>query len=443
MAFDKAAFGAKLAELRKKAGLTQLVAARMLGVTDKAVSKWEKGGSFPSMETLVKISELYHVQIGELFEAAERNTQRIVSVVLTGGPCSGKSSASGWIVADMQKKGWRVVFVPETATELINAGVSPKTCGSQLAFQRCVMGLQAAKEEQYRRFAAGLPNENVLLVFDRGVMDSKAYLRGVEFAGLLRENGLSEVEARDRYDAVFHLVSTAKDDPERYENTSNAARREMPARARALDDKTLRAWKGHPRLRIIGNTDGLEGKLKRLIAELSDVTGTPGPRRLQRKYLVEMPNLAALEGLPGCAKVEAVQTYLKGEPGLEVRVRRRGSEGDFLYTKTVKEQASAGVELRRIASEERLTEAEYLAELANADPDLAPLRKTRYCLCEDDRCLQLDVFPFWKDRAMLEVPVADKNEEPVVPKIFKVIEEVTDDPAYRNYNLAKTTAKNC
>lgn len=441
MAIDKTAFGAKLAELRKKAGLTQLVAARMLDVTDKAVSKWEKGGSFPSMETMIKISEMYHVSLAELFEAAQKDSKRIVSVVLTGGPCGGKTQASGWITADMQRKRWRVVFVPESATELINAGISPTSCGSDLAFQRCVMRLQMDKEQQYRLMAEALPCDKVLLVFDRGLMDSKAFLKNMEFQGLLRELGLTEVQARDRYDAVFHLVTVAKGAREHYRTSNNSARRETANEAAALDDRMIKAWSGHPRLRIIDNSTGYEDKLRRLIAEVSNVTGTPGPSQLQRKYLVEMPDLTALENLPTCSKVETVQTYLISDPSQEVRVRRRGIEGDYLYTKTVKEQADPGVKLRRIVSDERLTESQYLAELANADPTLAPLRKIRYCLCEDDRCVQLDVFPFWKDKAVLELPVADEKMPPDVPKMFTVIEEITQNPAYRNYNLAKTLAK--
>lgn len=440
MAFNKVAFGKKLAQLRLQAGLSQYAAGRMLDVSDKAVSKWENGGSFPSMESIVKISELYSVSISELFEAAEQSDKHIVTVVLTGGPCAGKSTAVSWIMADMQKKGWKTIFVPEVATELINAGITRKACGSMVAFQANVFNMQLAKEEQYFAMAKSMDAQKVLLVYDRGLIDGKAFISNVEFQGVLRQAGLTEVQARDRYDAVFHLVTAAKGARDHYTTSNNAARSETPEQAASLDDRIIEAWTGHPRLRIIDNEDGFEKKIRRLLAEVSSIVGEPGPGQLQRKFLIEMPDVSALNNNPNCTHVEIMQTYLLADETHEVRVRQRGVDGDYLYTKTVKEQGEPGVKLRRIVHEHRLTETEYLAELMNADPALSPIRKDRYCLCEANKCLQIDVFPFWSDRALLEFPLGSKDETVNIPKQFKVIEEVTSNPAYFNKELARNEA---
>ena len=50
------AFGNYLYDCRKKAGLTQSRLAQMLGVTDKAVSKWETGKAKPSTNLIRKIA---------------------------------------------------------------------------------------------------------------------------------------------------------------------------------------------------------------------------------------------------------------------------------------------------------------------------------------------------------------------------------------------------
>ncbi len=52
-----------LVYLRKKNKLTQVELAEKLNYTDKAISKWEKGESLPSIEVLHKISKLYDVSL--------------------------------------------------------------------------------------------------------------------------------------------------------------------------------------------------------------------------------------------------------------------------------------------------------------------------------------------------------------------------------------------
>ena len=42
---EKKTFGSMIAELRREKGMTQAELAAKMGVTDKAVSKWERGGS--------------------------------------------------------------------------------------------------------------------------------------------------------------------------------------------------------------------------------------------------------------------------------------------------------------------------------------------------------------------------------------------------------------
>lgn len=65
---DKQAFGVFLAERRKAKGYTQKELAEKLYVSDKAVSKWERGLSLPDVSLLVPLAGLLGVTVTELLE---------------------------------------------------------------------------------------------------------------------------------------------------------------------------------------------------------------------------------------------------------------------------------------------------------------------------------------------------------------------------------------
>ena len=78
-------FGKRLKELRKKNNMTQVQLAEKLMITDKAISKWERGKCFPKdTKTLIKLAEILDVSIDDLFKehsiAYENYAQRLASV---------------------------------------------------------------------------------------------------------------------------------------------------------------------------------------------------------------------------------------------------------------------------------------------------------------------------------------------------------------------------
>ena len=357
----------------------------------------------------------------------------ITKIVITGGPCGGKSTAMSWLQNAFTEKGYRVLFVPETATELITGGVAPWTCGCNLDYQKCQCRLQLDKEAVFEKAARSMNDEKILIVCDRAALDNKAYMNDLEFAAVLQELGTDEVTLRDSYDAVFHLVTAAKGAEEYYTTANNTARSETPEQAAALDDKLIAAWTGHPHLRVIDNSTLFEDKMKRLIAEVMAFLGEPEPLEIERKFLVEYPDVAELESLPNCSRIEISQTYLISADGEERRVRQRGINGNYMYYETIKRRVTA---LKRIEIERRLSQDEYLRLLMDADPAKRTIRKTRYCLTEGNRSYEVDIYPFWNDRAIVEVELSSEDEEVVLPDRFTLIKEVTDDDSYKNASLA-------
>ncbi len=427
-------FGNYIFEKRKQAGLSQSQVARLIGVSDKAVSKWENGRAKPTTDALRKLAALYRLPVEELLRARdERKIPKITKIVLTGGPSAGKTTALSWIRNEFTKRGYAVVIVPETATELSLGGVKPPLCVSGLDYQRCQMRMQLGKERVFEQGARALKADKVLIVCDRGTMDNRAYMDALDFARLCDELGTDEVQLRDAYDAVFHMVTAAKGAREFYTTKNNEARTETPEQAAALDDKLIAAWTGHPHLRVIDNSTNFEDKLLRLLSEISSFLGEPVPMEIERKFLVEYPDMKWLANLPGCRKVDIIQTYLLSPEGEELRVRQRGENGSYIYFKTAKRKVGGAA---RVELEERLSQKDYLRLLMEADPARRPIRKTRYCLTYDNRYLELDLYPFWQDRAVLEVELRSEDEEIRFPPELKVIREVTQDEAYKNASLA-------
>lgn len=430
--------GNKLYELRKEKNLTQEDLALLLDISDKSVSKWENGSSKPSLSNLKKLSNIFDISLDDLIELDdEKKEKKIVKIVLTGGPCAGKTTAMNWIQNNFQKYGYKVLFVPEAATELITSGITPWEMENSISFQSVLMDMQLEKEKLFEEAATKFPFEKILIVCDRGLLDNKAYMSKKDFNYLLKTKGLNEVKARDNYDAVFHLVSAAKGAKEFY-NLDNSARTETIEEASRLDDCLISAWTGHPHFRIIDNSTDFEEKMKRLMREISCVLGEPDPYEIERKFLIEMPDLNYLESLPNCEKVQIVQTYLKSSDDEEIRVRQRGSGGCYTYSKTRKVNVSP---MRRIEIETRLTAEQYINELFNADPTRGQIIKDRYLLSYNNQYFEIDIYPFWKEQAICEIELTNEKQKISFPEFLNVIEEVTDINEYKNSEIAKSIKK--
>lgn len=357
----------------------------------------------------------------------------ITKIVITGGPCAGKTTAQSWIQNAFSMKGYTVLFIPETCTELICGGVTYDACGCNLDYQLAQYQLQLAKEQVYEDVARGMHTDKVLIVCDRGTLDNKPYMSPEEYEQVLNILGMNEIDMRDSYDAVFHMVTAAIGAEKYYTLDNNRARTESAEEAARLDDGLISAWAGHPYLRIIDNSTDYENKLLRLIDEIAAFLGEQGPKRSRLKFLVEHPDIAQLESMPACKRVDIVQTYLCGTGDGTTDIRRRGLDGHYIYYKT--EQRRAGGEI--VENEKRLTEDEYTELLKLADPSLRPLEKQRYYLINENQYFDIDVYPFWDDRAVLEIELSHDGEEIHFPDCIKLIKNVTNDPEYTNYALAE------
>lgn len=355
-------------------------------------------------------------------------------IVITGGPCAGKTTGLSYLQQELTKMGYKVVFLNESATELILNGLELGSNKTNLDFERNIIKLQIEKEKLYTEFCENLPFENVILVCDRGVMDCKSYMTEFEFNLALEQLNLEKVQVRDNYDAVFHLVTAAKGAEHAYTLANNEARYETIEQAIESDTKTMNAWTGHPHFRVIDNSTDFENKMKRLVKEIFSFLGLPKPLEIERKFLIKRPNLQLLATLPNCQKVDIIQTYLNSSPDEEVRIRQRGEMGSYIYTLTSKKKVKSAT---RQETEMRIPQKEYLTLLNNADINLHQIKKTRYCLMDNNKYYEIDIYPFSNATAICEIELTDEVEEFKLPDFIQPIKEVTNDKKYTNYSLAK------
>lgn len=158
------------------------------------------------------------------------------------------------------------------------------------------------------------------------------------------------------------------------------------------------------------------------------------PLEIERKYLIRLPDEGLLDSL-AVSRDWIEQTYLiPAEKELTDRVRiRRAVGGKTVYTHTVKRPVSA---MTRGEEETEVCEDEYRTLLRRPEPGRKTVRKTRWCIPYAGYMLEIDRFPFWSDRAILEIELSSEEEQPRLPEWVSLIREVTGERAYSNHRLA-------
>ena len=66
----------------------------------------------------------FFIILDEYFTQAEQKKRKIWKLVLTGGPCGGKTTGQARLSTFFENLGWKVYRVPETATVLLGGGVN-------------------------------------------------------------------------------------------------------------------------------------------------------------------------------------------------------------------------------------------------------------------------------------------------------------------------------
>jgi CYTH domain-containing protein/predicted ATPase len=359
-------------------------------------------------------------------------------VVLTGGPCGGKSSflpiAKQWL----EDHGYSVGILAEAATEVITGGFSPVSplWPDNLAFQHNLLEYQLVREDRYFLMLSKLTTFNSVLLCDRGALDSMAYMGRERYLDMLAEAHIDLGELRNRYTSIIHLMSAARGAADFYTLANNAARSETPEQAAELDLRIEQAWLGHPHFTMIDNQTNFTDKVKRALSALARVLHVPEPLEIERKYLVHGWKVP----IKNYVSVEIIQDYLVAtEEEPERRVRKRVLDGTASYFYTSKIQTlRPGV---RVENERQIDLGHYEKLLKECDPNSRTIRKDRLCFLYAGKHFELDVFrdiqgPDGNVLKLLEVELTDIDEKVELPSDWTV-EDVTGRKEYSNAFLAR------
>ena len=149
---------------------------------------------------------------------------KVFEFVITGGPCADKTTGLSKLDRVFTNRGYKVIIVAETATEVILSGIAPNEFPT-VEFQRVIIERGLNKEKTVRKIAQYI-SKDVVIFYARGILDSKAYMEYSDFVKILKSHKKTETEIRDNYDAVFHLVTAAIGAESYYTKQNNKARRE-------------------------------------------------------------------------------------------------------------------------------------------------------------------------------------------------------------------------
>ncbi|TKR71695.1 hypothetical protein L596_019252 [Steinernema carpocapsae] len=382
-------------------------------------------------------------------ESTKPHAPRVYKLVLTGGPCGGKTTGQDRLATFFENSGWKVFTVPEAATVLLNGGVKFGELSAEQAyeFQKDLLLTLIRIEDVFFNQAAMVKDRNVLIICDRGAMDPSAYIDTESWNKMLSECSLNQFELREnRYNQIVHMTTAADGAESYYTVANNAARKEGLTQALDQDRITRNAWIGHPYVDIIDNSDciGFDDKILKLISVVCDRVGIQYQDRLaknsrKRKWLVKGFDLAQF---PKYEEFQVVHDYLLADkPDLQVRIRARCQDGRSTYTITTRHF----MQPETVETRMQINYREYCRYLTMKDMSRASLHKSRRCFNFGRQYFHLDTYvdplpPACDGRPLMILETYTTSprgdEDPALPEFMKVVKEITGDSTYSMYNVA-------
>ena len=418
---------------------------------------------------IAKIIDVYRLRedsyYGDMLTKLAYNPEdEIIIIVVTGGPCGGKTSLISLLKRRfLISKDSEAFFAQEAATCLKNDHITYFSAGEGLNFQTMILKHQLTAEAS-AIFAAICyktmhSDKKVYCVFDRSIMDGQAYFKEKEdFDRVLKYSDLTTESVYERYDKVIHLVSAAVDAVFAYTTSDGTPRDEKPEDAKKLDFKVRDAWSGHPSFEIVTNTFKFDQKLSKAMSIIFSLTGTKIPVGTCKRFIIPIPSIYELQSRAMHLQIFMDKTLFLlpkiTSPNTlrSIRIRKSGESVSYhlneqLWDYVPNPDSNSPSEEAVYDVTSDLTKDDAINSILEIDCHLHPLERVVYTFYLTDTIFcELSTFQCNGQYAYLKVTFEGTKEQfvedyKILRRFFADSREVTFERRFSEYYIAETNGK--
>ncbi len=154
---------------------------------------------------------------------------------------------------------------------------------------------------------------------------------------------------------------------------------------------------------------------------------------IERKYIIKMPVRAVLFG-DAQRVLNITQAYIgMNTDGFNCRIRRIIENAKPTYIFTEKKNING---IKRIENECFIDESTYNHFYKNRLKNRNVIEKTRFVIQKNGFNYEIDVFPFWKNQALMEIELENENVMPPELEGIEIVSDVTFDAEYSNFAIS-------
>ena len=156
---------------------------------------------------------------------------------------------------------------------------------------------------------------------------------------------------------------------------------------------------------------------------------------IEKKYIILKPIEARLSEMKDYSSSEIEQIYLSSPRGITHRVRSRRFSDKTVFTETTKVKID---KMSAYENEREITEEEFNSLAEHRDEQTRTIKKCRHTFVFCGQLFEIDIYPEWKNTAILETELPDRDTVVKFPDFIKIVADVTGDKRYSNASMSRS-----